>query len=386
MAGAQINADIGPVATAAELRDVQRFKYDIYVAEMGRYGAIADHANRLLLEVDDAASHIYQARVGGKLAATMRLTWGGDTLDGRGALGARHLEQYDLAPFLEVMPMEQIVVGERMMIDPEFRGSSLLVEMFSAFMAFVNQRRIQLVFGDCEPHLLNAYQALGYRTYTARHVNSPETGYLIPLVIVPEDMAYLRRIGSPLAPALRDFGADARVPAGIDALLAGGAAVQSHRLADPAQYLAGFRDAARAAGALATGLFRGMSEAEIAVCLEQSVTIACRPGDRVLKRGNVATNMGLVLSGRFEVRDTTKDGDTVVAEFGPGEVFGEIAFFLKLPRTMDVIAVGGDARIVSFSDRTIRALIESHSETAATLLYNISVMLCERLRKTNEKL
>ncbi len=381
MAGAQINAEIGPVGSAAELRDVQRFKYDIYVAEMGRYGAIADHANRLLIEADDDASHIFQARVDGRLAAIMRLTWGGD-----GALGERHVDQYDLAPFLAAMPPEQIVVGERFMIDAAFRGTSLLIEMFTAYMHFVNERRIQLVFGDCEPHLLNTYQALGYRTYTARNVNSPETGYLIPLVIVPEDLDYMRRIGSPLAPALRDFGDEARVPAGIDALLAGGAAVQSHRLADPEQYLAGVKEAAREANALESGLFRGMSEEQIAVCLEKSVTIACQPGDRVIKRGNVATNMGLVLSGRFEVRDTTKDGDTVVAEIGPGEVFGEIAFFLKLPRTMDVVATGEGTRIVSFNDRTIRALIECHSETAATLLYNISVMLCERLQKTNERL
>jgi hypothetical protein len=386
MAGAEINADIGPVATAAELRDVQRFKYDVYVAEMGRYGAIADHKNRLLIEPDDATSHNFHVRVGGKLAGTMRLTWGGDTFDGRGALGERQVEQYDLAPFLEVMEPKQIVVGERFMIDPAFRGTSLLFEMFTAYMTFVNDRRIQLVFGDCEPHLLNTYQALGFRTYTARNVNSPETGYLIPLVIVAEDTGYLRRIGSPLATALRDFGSDARVPEDIDDLLAGGEAVQSHKMLDPAQYLAGVKAAAREAGALASGLFRGMSEDEITICLEKSVTIACQPGDRVLKRGNVATNMGLVLSGRFEVRDATKDGDTVVAEFGPGEVFGEIAFFLKLPRTMDVVAVGEGTRFVSFNDRTIRTLIESHSETAATLLYNISVMLCERLQKTNERL
>ncbi|MHA1109045.1 MAG: cyclic nucleotide-binding domain-containing protein [Alphaproteobacteria bacterium] len=382
MAGVEVKADIGPVGSAAELRDVQRFKYDVYVAEMGRYGAIADHARRLLIEPDDATSHVYQARVGGKLAATMRLTWGGDTLDGRDALGARHVEQYDLAPFLEAVAPEQIVVGERFMIDPAYRGTSLLIEMFTAFMDFVNERRIQLIFGDCEPHLLNTYQALGYRAYTARNVNSAETGFLVPLVIVAEDLGYLREIGSPLVAALRDFGAGARVPGGINALLAGGEAVQSHKLLDPAQYLAGVRDAAREAGALASGLFRGMSEANIAVCLEKSVTIACRPGDRVLKRGNVATNMGLVLDGRFEVRD----GDNVLAEFGPGEVFGEIAFFLKLPRTMDVVAVDEDARFVSFNDRTIRTLIESHSEAAATLLYNISLMLCDRLQKTNERL
>jgi hypothetical protein len=382
MAKDDINAEIRPISTPDELRDVQRFKYDVYVAEMGRYGAIADHENRLLVEVDDPSSHIFQARVEGKLAATMRLTWGGDTFDGRGALGQRHVEQYDLAPFLAAMAPEQIVVGERFMIDPAFRGTSLLNQMFTAYMNFVNERRIQLVFGDCEPHLLNTYQALGFRTYTGQNVNSPETGYLIPLVIVAEDMAYMREIGSPLAGVLRDFGARARVPEDVDDLLAGGAAVQSHKMLDPEEYMAGVRAAAHEANALASGLFRGMSEDEIAICLEKSVTIACQPGDRVLKRGNVAKNMGMVLSGRFEVRD----GDMVVAGIGPGEVLGEIAFFLKLPRTMDVVAVEEGTRIVSFNDRTIRTLIESNSETAATLLYNISVMLCERLQKTNERL
>jgi predicted GNAT family N-acyltransferase len=382
MANTGINAEIRLVETPAELRDVQRFKYDVYVAEMGRYGAIADHANRLLIEADDPASHIFQARIGGKLAATMRLTWGGDTFDGQVAIGARHIEQYDLAPFLAAMPPEQIVIGERFMIDPAYRGSELLFKVFTAYMNFVNERRIQLVFGDCEPHLLNTYQALGFRTYTERNVNSPETGYLIPLVIVAEDMAYMRQIGSPLVKVLRDFGARARVPEDIDDLLAGGVAVQSQKMLDPEEYMAGVKAAAREANALESGLFRGMSEDEIATCLDKSVTIACQPGDRVIKRGNVAKNMGMVLSGRFEVRD----GDTVVARIGPGEVFGEIAFFLKLPRTMDVVAVAEDTRIVSFNDRTIRSLIESNSETAASLLYNISVMLCERLQKTNERL
>jgi hypothetical protein len=382
MKAADVIADIRPVAAPDELRAVQRFKYEVYVAELGRYGAIADHENRLLIEPDDAISHTFQATVGGKLAATMRLTWGGDSFGGHGALGQRHIDQYDLRPFLEATGPEAIVVGERFMIAPDFRGTSLLNQIFAAYMRFVNERRIQLIFGDCEPHLLNTYQAMGFRTYTARHVNSAETGYLIPLVIVAEDLDYLRRIGSALAEVLRDFGEDARVPPDIEALLAGGAAVQSARMLDPEAYLAKVREAAREAGALDSGLFRGMSETEIAHCLDKSVTIACQPGDRVIKRGNVAKNMGMVLSGRFEVRD----GDKVLAELGPGEVFGEIAFFLKLPRTMDVVAVAEGTSVLSFNDRTIRQLIESHSGTAATLLYNISVMLCDRLHKTNELL
>lgn len=372
--GTSVSAEIRPVRDATELRAVQRFKYDVYVDEMGRYGDIADHDARLLVEADDATSHVFVALVDGALAATMRLTWGGDA-----ALGPRQIEQYDLGPFLEHMPLGQFVVGERFMIAPAYRGSDLLMQLFTAYLGFVNERRIQLVFGDCEPHLLNTYQALGFRTYTGRHVNSPATGYLIPLVIVAEDLDYLRGIGSPLAAVARDFGADARVPANIDDLLAGGAAVQSERMLRRAPFMEEVKRAAAEANALESGLFANMSEEEIAICVEKSLIIACRPGDRVIKKGNVAKNMNMVLSGGFEV---CAEGRTI-ARIGPGEVFGEIAFFLKLPRTMDVVATDEGTRILSFNDRTVRRLIEAEAGTAAKLLYNISVMLCRRVNHMN---
>jgi CRP-like cAMP-binding protein/predicted GNAT family N-acyltransferase len=358
----------------ADLRAVQRFKYEIYVAEMGRYTGIADHDQRLLAEEDDPTSHHFLVTVDGKLAATMRLTWGGDD-----ALTQRHVDQYDLAEFLAHLAPADLVVGERFMIDPAYRGSTILFDLFKTYMNFVNDRRIQLIFGDCEPHLLNTYQALGFRTYTERNVNSPETGYLIPLVIVAEDVEHMRRIASPLAEVLTDFGDNARVPANIDELLAGGAAVKLER-ADAEDFIDDFRKSAAEANALESGLFSNMSEEEIAVCLQKSAIIGCQPGDRVIKCGNVANNMGMVLSGYLEVRD----GDKAIGRIGPGEMFGEIAFFLKLPRTMDVVAVEDGTKIVSLNDKAMRNLIESNSDSAARLLYNISRILCVRLKNTNE--
>lgn len=372
----EVTAIIRPVRDAGELRQVQRFKYDIYVDEMDRYGDIADHENRLLVEADDATSHNFLVEVDGELAGTMRITWGGD-----GGINKRHIEQYDLAPFLEHVPIDQMVVGERLMLLPKYRGTNLLLQVFEAFLRFVNERRVQFFFGDCEPHLINTYQALGFRTYTKRNVNSTATGYLIPLVIVAEDVDFLRRIGSPLVAFVQEFADDARVPDNVDALLAGGAAVRSQRMSTAEDYIAEIRAAASEANALNSGLFANMSEDEIIVCVEKSILISCNPGDKVIKRGNVAKNMSMVLSGRFDVRNEGK----LIAEIGPGEVFGEIAFFLKLPRTMDVVAQDGGARIISFNDRTIRTLMQANAEAAAKMLYNISVVLCARLNHMNSR-
>jgi hypothetical protein len=370
---ATATTDIHPVQDEGELRAVQRFKYDVYVDEMGRYGDVADHANRLLIEPDDATSTVFVASVDGELAGTFRLTTGA-------GISLRQIDQYDLAPFLATLAPDRLVVGERFMIAPAHRGSKLLFHIFSAYMAFVNQHRIQLLFGDCEPHLLNTYQALGFRTYTARHVNSSTTGYLIPLVLVAEDVAYLARIGSPLAAVTRDFGADTRTPSEINRLLAGGEAVKSEQMLQRAAFLAELKTRSLP-DALASGLFRDMTEDEIAACIEKSVIIACRPGDRVIKEGNPAKNMSMVLSGRLEVRN----GEEAIATLTAGDVFGEIAFFLKLPRTRDVVAVEPGTKIVSFNDRRLRQLIEGDAEIAAKLLLNVTVMLCGRLDNMNRR-
>jgi hypothetical protein len=48
--------------TEAEKQAVYRFRYDVYVEEMGRYGGAADHVNRLLVEPEDATARIFYAR------------------------------------------------------------------------------------------------------------------------------------------------------------------------------------------------------------------------------------------------------------------------------------------------------------------------------------
>ena len=253
------------------------------------------------------------------------------------------------------------------------------MQMFDWMMRFVNTHRIQLFIGDCEPHLINTYQAIGFRTYTTKHVNSPATGYLIPLMIVAEDVEYLRQLGSPLIHTLKEFGDEDRVPDAIDAILSGGDAVQSEQLVPTAEYLARLEQAAAEAGAFEHGLFEQMSAADIAACIRKSNMIACNPGDLVIKKGNAARNLNMVLTGAFDVQ---VEGRTV-ARISPGEVFGEIAFFLKQPRNADVIAVA-PSRMISLNDRTIKALSDSTPATAAMLLNNIALLLCRRLYKMNE--
>ena len=65
--------------------------------------------------------------------------------------------------------------------------------------------------------------------------------------------------------------------------------------------------------------------------------------------------------------------------FGRGDVFGEMTYLLERPRSRDVYAVTDGVRVLSLSEATLRQLIKSDPAVAATLLLNVSKMLCLRL-------
>ena len=125
--------------------------------------------------------------------------------------------------------------------------------------------------------------------------------------------------------------------------------------------------------------FAGFGESETRECIERSNIIACDPGDRVLKEGGSSHNLFLVLDGTLEVRH---DG-RLINVLGPGDVFGEMAFLLDLPRQSDVYAATPGVRILALSDGTLNKLIAEEPALAAKLLRNISKMLCGRLIKAN---
>ncbi len=109
--------------------------------------------------------------------------------------------------------------------------------------------------------------------------------------------------------------------------------------------------------------------------LASSHVIQCAPGDYLIRRGQVARTVFVVLSGSLEVRD----GERVVATTTEGEVLGEVAFLLSSSRISDVCATGTGARVLCLSEKSLRGLIDSSSRAAAMLLLNLSRALAHKL-------
>ncbi len=350
MSGIEVRTAI----TEAEREAVYRFRYEVYVEEMGRYQAVADHERRRLADPEDDHSWITYAAVDGEVVATTRVTWGGD------GFSPRQIEQYQLTPFLAEIPAERMAVGERTMISQRRRGTDLFPTLTEGCAVRSAAHDIRVVFGACEPHLISFY-ARYQQPYGTRNINTPEAGFLVPLVSFPQG-----------AEALLEFGREGDLPRCVQETLEGTSTVFSPLLAGREAYE---QVVLGELASLDRSIFDGMDDRDVAHCLHRSNVVTCRAGDRLLKTGGSARNVFVVLRGRLAV---SRHGEPI-GSVGPGEIVGEMAYLLQQPRGSDVDVVEDGTRVISLSERTLGQLADTAPAAAAALASNISRQLCRRL-------
>src|SRR3954452_3289317 len=214
------------LATTDDEREaIYRFRYNIYVEELGRYRAAADHEHRRLADAEDATSWLFYAAHGDEVVASFRITWRGD------GFSRRQIEQYQLAPCLAEPPPEVMAVGERTMISSPWRGADLMALLGEVSGPISDAHDIRIVFGACEPHLLS-FCALHQRPYGSRNINSPDAGLLIPMVSF-----------SPEPEALLEFGTGGRLPVCVRHALESTGTVESPFLLGDEEYRRRVNDA-----------------------------------------------------------------------------------------------------------------------------------------------
>lgn len=122
-------------------------------------------------------------------------------------------------------------------------------------------------------------------------------------------------------------------------------------------------------------LLKDLSYANAKRVLHTGSTLQCKRGDRIVQAGASSREMYVILAGSVEVRS----GDQVLAKLGRGEIFGESALISSAPRTADVVA-HEDSEVLIMSQDFLETGMRSMPEIMSRVLYNLSMILVERLR------
>ncbi len=105
----------------------------------------------------------------------------------------------------------------------------------------------------------------------------------------------------------------------------------------------------------------------------------------IFSQGDSSDAMYLVMSGELRARTLTAGRETILATFGPGEFFGDMALFDHGPRSADVVA-NVDSTLLKISSTAFARLTKEAPALATPFLQATARTLAARIRNDNKKL
>lgn len=355
---------------------IYRFRYGVLVEELGGRPSGAD-AKTMLVHTpqDDEATHLFLV-AGRELIASLRIDFGTDTPMPQPLYEAFQLDKFEDFPATDLSFTSALVVAER------WRGSPVLSVLLGAAYKMCRQRNVRFDFCHCSPALLALYQRLGYRRYGTNFVE--EAGLQVPLVLLTEDLRHLKQVRSPLFPLA------AKYANSTDTLLWFGRhfpdferATETVNMSEDEFWIYLTRRL-HTAPHESVPLLRDLTKDEAKRLAAAGSILTCKAGETLIRRGDMGNEMFVLLSGAVEVRIGPK-GKQVIDTLDRGAIFGEMAFLSEVRRTATVVALS-DVEVLVITQKYLRDIMESMPEIASRVLFNLSLVLCERLASSTASL
>jgi len=126
-----------------------------------------------------------------------------------------------------------------------------------------------------------------------------------------------------------------------------------------------------------------MTDRELARFAEFMEVERVLPCELVVKQGDLAAAIYLILEGEFHVRVNLDGRETVLARLSAGDFFGDMSLFDHGPRSADVVA-DTSARVLKVSAAAFERLAKEAPELATPFLLALGKTLVSRIRTENK--
>lgn len=376
MAEAGPSYEICIATTQAEREAIYRFRYSVYVDEMGKSLSYADEVRKMLYdELDQSAEH-FMGLVGGQVVACARLNKASDVAAGDELRQLYRLDEW--AGF----PSETVSLSSRLMVARPWRGSAVLGSLLLELYRYSRERGIRFNFLNCAPSLLDLYEQMGYRRYADGFIDA-DVGYRIPMVFMAEDAVYMKLVHSPFYRLARKLPSSQDDSHWFERQFPEHAIHVNRRLIDADQFWDMLETNLHEDPKSRISLLGGLSDADAQQFLSSCTLMLCKAGDTIIRPGDVGDEMFVVLEGAVEVWGGSDQKPVSLAMLGPGQVFGEIAFVSRVPRTAKVVAVN-DVKLLILTQGFLRKALKNMPQIVAPVLLNLSVVLCDRLKASTQ--
>ncbi len=361
--------------TEAEKRRIYALRYTAYIKEMHgekRHTEADNRRQEFRDDWDDTAYHFY-AEQDGMLGGCSRINLRRD-----GPFECE--EQLGIERFKPSFPAH-VCLTSRLVVRPNFKRGNLLKQLSCAMYQFKLEQGIHYSFLDCHPQLLPLYSRLGYRLYSPGF-NHKKYTYVIPMVLVVNDICHLDRVKSPLAAVAHRYGYSSSTAIAVawdgrQTFMTGDTTVMpAHNVSIDACHPDRHLDASDAE------LFEDLTPIEVKTLASLGHIISCRAGDNVLNPGDPGREIFVILSGTFQVQrrifGPTRPEFKVLKILSAGETFGEMRFLTDELRHASVKA-REDSTLLVLNAKALDRLVTTAPKIAAKVFRNIARIIATRV-------
>ena len=370
-------SEINIAETDAEKQEIYRLRYQLYIEEMsgGSRHTEADTLARELRDESDRDAVQFYGRQDGRLMICARTNI-------RGVHPLECEEQLEMRNFGSAFP-HQVTLSSRLALHPKLQGSFVLKRLLCRMYQFWREHEIRFDFIDCHPRLLPLYSRLGWRLYKPGFKH-PKYTYVIPMVLVVDDLEHLEQVRSPFTSIAGHFpysttGRElllSKYPVAEDSLLSSDLGANAFWELLRSRLLEQF------ATAELPGLFMDMSADDVKLLGTLGHIVRVEEPDTVVSIGESGREVFVILDGSFHVLANTGSGHadkTIIKLLGPGDVFGEIAFLTEGIRCASV-AAAEESTVLVLNAKALDRLSKVSPKVAVQLFRNLARILAIRLR------
>lgn len=186
--------------TGAELEEVGRLRYELFIKRDGKRYAHADHNNKVFLEPIDKISLNFMARVQNKCSVAVRATWANDTVVDP------HLEQVVAHADLDDETLDQTIVNSRLASHPSMAARSLIAPLFQSMFRVALLANGRFCMAATRSSLIPLFERFGFYQLEHRRPYFDEVaGWMSVLLLDLHDRERLKRANSPYLRVYDEF-------------------------------------------------------------------------------------------------------------------------------------------------------------------------------------
>jgi len=127
-------------------------------------------------------------------------------------------------------------------------------------------------------------------------------------------------------------------------------------------------------------VFRELSRKEIVEVGELLHERRYEKDEIIFEQGDAGHGIFIIISGKVRMKSTCKLLETVVPEFGPGEIVGELSLFDEAPRNATVVAIEPTVAVALFQAE-FSSLLSKNKDIGVKVLMAIFRTMSRRLRR-----